>query len=203
MIACWAINSNSPLVSTIKQHRCSVYIHKGKLLMSKGRLTGLDTSALPCLQSRLTKSRTFSYKDWFSPPASQAVLRMLLLPGFLVARLRHHPLGRLTRGNLAPDSLLHIARTMRLPTKNSLSGESDLNRQPQTWKDHALPVELPPHVATMLPTIALVNYRSSEHSEAQYCALVVVASTSCAIVRTRSGGEVSVAHRTDGLDWMW
>jgi len=44
---------------------------------------------------------------------------MLLLPGFLVARLRHHPLGRLTRGNLAPDSLLHIARTMRLPTKNS------------------------------------------------------------------------------------
>lgn len=120
MIACWAINSNSPLVSTIKQHHCSVYIHKGKLLMSKGRLTGLDTSALPCLQSRLTKSRTFSYKDWFSPPASQAVLRMLLLPGFLVARLRHHPLGRLTRGNLAPDSLLHIARTMRLPTKNSI-----------------------------------------------------------------------------------
>lgn len=128
MIACAAINPNSPLVSTIKQHRCSVYIHKGKLLMSKGRLTGLDTSALPCLQSRLTKSRTFSYKDWFSPPASQAVLRMLLLPGFLVARLRHHPLGRLTRGNLAPDSLLHIARTMRLPTKN---------------------------VSTMLPTIAL------------------------------------------------
>lgn len=84
--------------------------------MSKGRLTGLDTSALPCLQSRLTKSRTFSYKDWFSPPASQAVLRMLLLPGFLVARLRHHPLGRLTSGRYcAGFVVLHSANEEFLP----------------------------------------------------------------------------------------
>lgn len=40
-------------------------------------------------------------------PGCQAVLRMLLVPGFLVPRLRHHPLGRRTPGSFCAGFVVH------------------------------------------------------------------------------------------------
>lgn len=131
----------------------------------------------------------------------QAVLRMLLLPGFLVARLRHHPLGRLTSGRYcAGFVVLHSANEKFLPriagatqvfvsqeftVRHFLRPDIDgfdtiLPSHPTSTTEPELnwPFSLPCGMSLQCYQLSLyVNYRSSAHSEAQYCALVVVAST--------------------------
>lgn len=66
--------------------------------------------------------------------------RTLLLPGFLVARLRHRPLGRRTRGELAPDSLLQDGDPFhqRIIWLRRLGS----NQRPTAYPAAALPTEL-------------------------------------------------------------